>query len=183
MCNCLIQFLITMDLSIEHVFYKCTATLRNHHIYDGWFKRRIEGIGVYIHSFLTLALEGGGWFQYPAVLRFGKNPVTHWIGGRVWPRADLNALERGNAWFETRWDTDCPELYVVYVSTSIKCRNITPIRRWLLPSESFPIHHSHTGVRDSEVSWSSRFDFRWSNWGLIDLIVPDAICPAVSSGG
>jgi hypothetical protein len=55
--------------------------------------RRIVGVKVQLHSFLTLALQ---WLtSHPG--RFfspGNNPGTHWIGGWVGPRAGLDVLEK-----------------------------------------------------------------------------------------
>jgi hypothetical protein len=54
------------------------------------------GVDVYIHILLTSALDGGEW----SVSRSGrftpgeKAPATHWIGGWVDPRADLDDVEK-----------------------------------------------------------------------------------------
>jgi hypothetical protein len=41
-------------------------------------------------------MEVSGKLQGPAALPLGKEPpATHWIGGWVGPRADLNAVMKG----------------------------------------------------------------------------------------
>jgi hypothetical protein len=55
------------------------------------------GVQVQLHSFLTLALDGGEW----STSRLGrftprKETGTHYIGGRVDPRDCLNVLENKN---------------------------------------------------------------------------------------
>jgi hypothetical protein len=56
--------------------------------------RRIGGVEVWLHAFLTSALDGGEW----SALRPGrftsreKAPSTHWIGGWVGSRAVLDAV-------------------------------------------------------------------------------------------
>jgi hypothetical protein len=55
-------------------------------------------VNVYIHIFLTSALVGGEW----SASRPGHStpeeiaPDTHWIGGWVGPRVDLDDVERRN---------------------------------------------------------------------------------------
>jgi len=49
-------------------------------------------VEVQLHAFLTLALDGGKWSasvsgQFTPKV---KAPSTHWIGGRVKPRASLD---------------------------------------------------------------------------------------------
>jgi hypothetical protein len=50
------------------------------------------GVEVYLHAFLTSALDGGQW----SASRLGRftpkerAPSTHWIGGWVGPRAVLD---------------------------------------------------------------------------------------------
>jgi hypothetical protein len=53
------------------------------------------GSGGIAPPFLTSALDGGEWLasrpgRFTAAERA---PVTHWIGGRVGPRAGLDAVE------------------------------------------------------------------------------------------
>jgi hypothetical protein len=49
------------------------------------------GVNVYIHVFLTWSLVGGEW----SPSRFCHfTPGTHWIGGCVDPRADLDDVEK-----------------------------------------------------------------------------------------
>jgi hypothetical protein len=48
-----------------------------------------------IHVFLTWALFGGGQLHSPATLPREKASVTHWIGGWVGPRTDLQDVEKG----------------------------------------------------------------------------------------
>jgi hypothetical protein len=53
------------------------------------------GVDVYIHIFLTSTLAAGEWLASPYgrfTLEKGR-PGTHWIGGRVNPRAGLDDLE------------------------------------------------------------------------------------------
>jgi hypothetical protein len=52
------------------------------------------GVEVYLHAFLTSALDGGGWStSRPASKR---TPVTHLIGGWVGLRAGLDAVAKRN---------------------------------------------------------------------------------------
>jgi hypothetical protein len=44
-----------------------------------------------IHVILTSALVGGEW---SASIAGERVPSSHWIGGRVGPRAGLNAMEK-----------------------------------------------------------------------------------------
>jgi hypothetical protein len=60
-----------------------------------------EGVDVYIHAFLTLALAGGDW---PASRpgRFTpreRAPGTHWIGGWVGPRASLDNMNEVDSFY------------------------------------------------------------------------------------
>jgi len=54
------------------------------------------GVEVYLHRFLTSALDGGKW----SALRPGhftpgvKAPGTHWIGGWVGARSGLDAVAK-----------------------------------------------------------------------------------------
>jgi hypothetical protein len=54
------------------------------------------GVNVWIHIFLTSALDGGEW----STSRPGRfthrerDPGTHWIGGWVNPRAGLDDVEK-----------------------------------------------------------------------------------------
>jgi hypothetical protein len=55
-----------------------------------------EGVDVYIHIFLTSALVRFEW-SASRFFRFThgeKAPGTHWIGGWVGPRADLDDEEK-----------------------------------------------------------------------------------------
>ena len=83
-------------------------------VYDRWFKRRMEGVGIYIHSFLTLALDGGKWLiSVPGRFTLGKEP--RYPSNRK-PRVPKNrswSWTGGSAGFETRWDTDYPGVFVV----------------------------------------------------------------------
>jgi hypothetical protein len=59
------------------------------------------------HAFLTLALDQGEWLaSLPGSLSPGNSPCNHWIGGRMDPRADLEAVEKRKIpclpWFELR---------------------------------------------------------------------------------
>jgi hypothetical protein len=53
-------------------------------------------VDVQIHIFLTLALVGVGWLaSRPGRFTPGKrSPSTHWIGGWMGPRTDLDDVER-----------------------------------------------------------------------------------------
>jgi hypothetical protein len=54
------------------------------------------GVEVYLHAFLTSALDGGEWSDSPPG-RFTRReiaPSTHWIGGWGGPRAGLDAVVR-----------------------------------------------------------------------------------------
>jgi hypothetical protein len=55
-----------------------------------------EGVDVYVHIFLTLALVGGEWStSRPGRFTIGeRSPGTHWIGGWVNPRAGLDDVEK-----------------------------------------------------------------------------------------
>jgi hypothetical protein len=56
--------------------------------------KRYWGVEVQLHAFLTSELDGGEW----SASRPGRftprerAPGTHWIGGWVGPRADLDAV-------------------------------------------------------------------------------------------
>jgi hypothetical protein len=54
------------------------------------------GVNVWIDNFLTLALAGGEWSApRPGHFTPGERaPATHWVGGWVDPRADLNDSEK-----------------------------------------------------------------------------------------
>jgi hypothetical protein len=54
------------------------------------------GVDVQIHNFLTSALAGGEWSaSRPCRFTPGKEPPgTHFIGGCVDPRADLDDMEK-----------------------------------------------------------------------------------------
>jgi hypothetical protein len=56
--------------------------------------RRIGGVEVYLHSFLTWALDGGEWSNsHPG--RFiprERDPGIQWTGGWVGPRAGLDTV-------------------------------------------------------------------------------------------
>jgi hypothetical protein len=54
------------------------------------------GVEVYLHAFLSSALDGGEW-SAPLPVRFTPSeraPGNHWIGGWVGPRAGLDAVVR-----------------------------------------------------------------------------------------
>jgi hypothetical protein len=55
-----------------------------------------QGVDVWIHIFLTLALVVGEWSaSRPNSFTPGETALgTHWIGGWVKPRADLNVVEK-----------------------------------------------------------------------------------------
>jgi hypothetical protein len=52
------------------------------------------GVEVYLHAFLTSALDGGEWStSRPGLFNpREKEPDTHWIGGWVGPRAVLDVV-------------------------------------------------------------------------------------------
>jgi hypothetical protein len=54
------------------------------------------GVDVYVHIFLTSALAGGKWSaSRPCRFTPGdRAPSTHWIGGWVDPRANLDNMEK-----------------------------------------------------------------------------------------
>jgi hypothetical protein len=68
---------------------KLSLCLTKHHAMKTYW-----GVEVQLHAFLTSALDGGEWSaSRPG--RFTpreKAPFTHWIGGSVGPRADLDAV-------------------------------------------------------------------------------------------
>jgi hypothetical protein len=53
-------------------------------------------VEVQLRVFLTSALDGGEWSDsLPSLFTSGeKAPATHWIGGRVVPRAGLDAVAK-----------------------------------------------------------------------------------------
>jgi len=54
------------------------------------------------YAFLTSALDEGEWLaSRPGYLNPAKNPGTHWIGGWVSPRADLDAVPMRKSPFPT----------------------------------------------------------------------------------
>jgi hypothetical protein len=57
--------------------------------------RRIGGVGVYLHAFLTSALDGGEWLasRPGRFTRSVKASSVHWIRGWVGPRAGLDVVE------------------------------------------------------------------------------------------
>jgi hypothetical protein len=52
------------------------------------------GVGVWLHAFLTLGLDGGEWsVSRPCCFNAGaKAPDTQWIGGWVGPRVGMDAV-------------------------------------------------------------------------------------------
>jgi hypothetical protein len=54
------------------------------------------GADVQVHTIFTSALVGGEWSDSrPGRFTHGeRGPGTHWIGGLVDPRADLNDMEK-----------------------------------------------------------------------------------------
>jgi hypothetical protein len=54
-----------------------------------------EGVDVYIHVFLTSALDGGKWSASlrSCLIPGERAPHTHWIGGWVGPRAGQGDVE------------------------------------------------------------------------------------------
>jgi hypothetical protein len=54
------------------------------------------GVDVYIHVFLTLAVVGGEWSasRLSPFTPGERAPSTHWIGGWVGPRTDLDDMEK-----------------------------------------------------------------------------------------
>jgi hypothetical protein len=53
------------------------------------------GVVVQIHVFLISALDGGEWSaSRPGRLTPGREPGTHWIGGWVGLRGDLDDMEK-----------------------------------------------------------------------------------------
>jgi len=58
--------------------------------------KRIEGVEVSLHAYLTSALDGGEWSaSRPGRFTPGKGvTVTHWIRGWVGPRAGLGAVAK-----------------------------------------------------------------------------------------
>jgi hypothetical protein len=54
---------------------------------------------VYLHTYLTLALDGGDWSaSRPGYFTLRERaPGTHWIGGWVGPRAILDMGEDKNS--------------------------------------------------------------------------------------
>jgi hypothetical protein len=55
--------------------------------------RRIRRVNVYIHTFLTSALdEGVVSFTFRALYSRERAPATHWVGGSVGPRAVQDAV-------------------------------------------------------------------------------------------
>jgi hypothetical protein len=68
---------------------KSSLCLTKHHAMKAY-----GGVELYLHVFLTSALDGGEW----SASRCGRFtprervPGTHWIGGRVGPRAVLDAV-------------------------------------------------------------------------------------------
>jgi hypothetical protein len=54
------------------------------------------GVEVELHPFLTLALDGGAWSASGPGYFTPTERVsdTHWIGGWVYPRASLDAVEK-----------------------------------------------------------------------------------------
>jgi hypothetical protein len=54
------------------------------------------GVDVYVHIFFTSALVAGQWSaSRPCRFTPGETaPSTHWIGGRVEPRAGLGDMEK-----------------------------------------------------------------------------------------
>jgi hypothetical protein len=51
------------------------------------------GTEIYLHAFLTLALEEGKWSRFIPAIRVPRN---HWIEGWVDPRAGLEGVLEGN---------------------------------------------------------------------------------------
>jgi hypothetical protein len=64
------------------------------------FWRFVGGIDVYLHSFLTLALDGREWsLSDPGHITpmQRKGPYTHWMGGWVGPRAGVDGFGKGKS--------------------------------------------------------------------------------------
>jgi hypothetical protein len=95
----LLQILINFseDSHFSCFFVKCylwsqlSLYLTKHHAMKTYW-----GVEVYLHAFLTSALDGGEW----SASRPGhftpkeRAPGTHWIGSLVGPRASLDAMVR-----------------------------------------------------------------------------------------
>jgi hypothetical protein len=64
------------------------------------------GVNVYIHVFLTSALDGGEWsVPNPCYFTPGKkDSITHWVQGWVGPTASLDDMEMENSWLY--WDSN-----------------------------------------------------------------------------
>jgi hypothetical protein len=55
--------------------------------------RHVEGVDLYLHSFLTLGLDGGElWTSPSGRLPPKKNHGAYWLGGWVGPNACLDFL-------------------------------------------------------------------------------------------
>jgi len=52
--------------------------------------KKYEGVEVWLHAFLTSAIDGDGQLHAVAVCNTG----THWVGGWVGPRVGLDAVAR-----------------------------------------------------------------------------------------
>jgi hypothetical protein len=58
-------------------------------------RRRMRGVDVYTHVFLTSALVAGVVsFTLRPFYPGERAPGTHWIGGWVGPRADLSDMQK-----------------------------------------------------------------------------------------
>jgi len=60
-------------------------------------------VDVQLHTFLTLALDGGEWsVSHPSHFTPGERaPDTHWIGAWIGPRSSLEVVAvKGDGWEE-----------------------------------------------------------------------------------
>jgi hypothetical protein len=107
------------------------------------------GVEVYLHAFLTSALDGGEWSALCSC-RFTpreRAPGTHWIGGWAGPRAGLDAAVREK--FPAPAGTRTPD----HPAHSLA------LYRWAIPALSFGYTCTSTAAGMLQLSYTDIFRF------------------------
>jgi hypothetical protein len=86
--------------------------LTEHHAMEAYWR-----VDVWLHTFLTLALDGGEWSaSHPGCFTpRERDPGTNWIGGWLGPRVGLDMVVKRNI-PSPCWDSNCTSKIVLHVS-------------------------------------------------------------------